>query len=64
MVWKLDKQTILHDRIGPKLILFLAEIEIAIFEVNMVCAFVARHEVLMYSAVIKMDVLLVLSNVV
>ena len=51
--------------IAPKLILFLAEIEMAIFEVNMlsyVC--VARHEVLMYSAVIKMDVLLILSNVV
>ena len=36
MVWKLDKQTILHDGIALELILFLTEIERMIFEVNMV----------------------------
>ena len=64
MVWKLDKQTILHDGIGLRLILFLSKIEMTIFEVNMVCVCVARHEVLVYSAMINMDVLLILSNVV
>jgi len=37
MAWKLDKQTILHDGIALELILFLTEIEMMIFEVNMVC---------------------------
>ena len=64
MVWKLDKQTILHDGIELRLIIFLSKIEMTHFEINMVCVCVAWHEVLMYSAVIKMDVLLVLSNVV
>ena len=61
MVWKFDKQTILHDGIALDLIKFLMKIEMMIVEVSMVCVCVARHEVLMYSAVIKMDVLLVLS---
>ena len=63
MVWKLDKQTILHNGIALELILILSEIEMTIVEVNMVCMW-TWHEVLMYSAVIKMDVLPVLSNVV
>ena len=37
MVWKLDKQTILHDGIALHLILLLMKIEMPIFEVNMVC---------------------------
>ena len=37
MVWKLDKQTILHDGIALELILILSENEMTIFEVNMVC---------------------------
>ena len=35
-VWKFGKQTILHDEIALKLILFLTEIERTIFEVNVV----------------------------